>query len=178
MREAAFRQLQHIQSWLDMVWCDKLNREEKFAYQYRVPPTMFMGRNITGTNDFACFCQEIIWIGGAHTLWKMSSSRYEDLISKVKINEQIFCEQCKTWLRVIKWLPARTRQLRLILNSCCKKNWGSLKLAVIRLKRVLWYEPQSENADLGREKVARHSVNEGGIDNNLSLQVCFRALPW
>ena len=40
-------------------------REEKFAYQCRVPPKNFRGGEITGTNDFVYFSWKIIWTRGA-----------------------------------------------------------------------------------------------------------------
>ena len=43
--------------------------EEKFAYQYRVPPKVLMGEEITGKNDFAYF-QEITWTSGAENICK------------------------------------------------------------------------------------------------------------
>ena len=45
---------------------ESLNREEKIAYQYLVPPVNVYGGKITGTNDFAYFSRKPYhWTRGA-----------------------------------------------------------------------------------------------------------------
>ena len=70
--------------WDSAVWFAQECREEKFAYQYWVPPKILMGKDITGTNYFACFSRKIICTREAEKKsQKMLSSRYwcEDLIT-------------------------------------------------------------------------------------------------
>ena len=70
-------------------------REEKFAYQYQVPPEILWGK-ITSTNDF--FLREIIWNGGGGKNW--TNALQQVLVRRFSFPVPDFLSQ----ISVIVWL--------------------------------------------------------------------------